>query len=79
MLKVEKNENNVSKCLCPGCPTYNDCAREKNEKLFCAEALAGRTCSYEMNGCVCGDCPVHKENNLTALYYCAHGSAEEIR
>ncbi len=78
MSKVEKNDANMGKCVCPSCPSYNDCARGKSEKLYCAGDVGKSSCAYQMNGCICSQCPVHMENNLMAGYYCMHGSADEI-
>ncbi len=78
MPKVEKTENNLNKCVCPHCPSYNTCAETKAEKLYCAAAVGKSACTFKMNGCLCGGCPVHRENNLKAGYYCIHGSADEV-
>jgi len=78
MSKVENTPENIALCPCPDCPSYNDCAREKGETLFCAGAIGKGTCEYEMNGCICMPCPVHQANNLKDGYYCIKGSAEEI-
>lgn len=78
MPKVEKNEANLSKCFCPNCPSYNECAKGKTERLYCAGEIGKSSCEYKMNGCLCGGCPVHAENNLQAGYYCIHGSADEV-
>lgn len=77
MPKVEKNEANMHKCFCPNCPSYNECAKEKTERLYCAGEIGKSSCKYKMNGCICGGCPVHRENNLQAGYYCINGSADE--
>ena len=71
-----KTPENFEKCVCPKCPSYNDCAKGKNEALYCAQDVGKSACEYNMNGCICMDCPVHKENNLDAGYYCIHGSAK---
>ena len=78
MAKVIKDEANLNKCVCPNCPSYNNCAREKNEKLYCAAEVGRSTCKYKMNGCICGSCAVHMANKLAKGYYCLNGSAEEI-
>lgn len=78
MPKVEKNEANIHKCACPGCPSYNECAKGQNESLYCAGENGKSACPYKTNGCVCGGCPVHMENDLKAGYYCLHGSADEV-
>lgn len=79
MPKVINNPTNLNQCICGTCPSYNDCAREKNEGLFCAVSLNQRACKYNQNGCVCGNCPVHKANKLEAGYYCIYGSADETK
>lgn len=78
MPKVEKNETNLGQCFCPNCPSYNECAKEKIERLYCAELIGKSNCEFKMNGCLCGGCSIHRKNNLRAGYYCLHGSAEEI-
>jgi len=78
MAEIEKNQANINNCSCAACPSYNDCSRGKTEKLFCAKEIGKSSCEYKMNGCVCGNCPVHKENDLQAGYYCLHGSADEV-
>lgn len=78
MTLIEKNDANMQKCTCPDCPSYNECAKGKAEVLYCAAEIGKSGCPYPMQGCVCGACPVHSEGELRALYYCIHGSAEEI-
>jgi hypothetical protein len=79
MAKVINNQSNFDQCICPNCPSYNACAKEKNEKLFCAQPLKQRHCKYSESGCVCGDCQVHKNSKLEAGYYCIYGSADETK
>lgn len=78
MPAVEKNESNLKKCLCPGCPSYNSCAEGKGEALYCAQQIGKSACEYQMNGCLCGGCPVHEENDLKDGYFCIRGSVEDI-
>lgn len=78
MFKVEKNEVNSKNCSCPACPSFNDCARGKAENLYCAGQVGKSACAYEMNGCICGPCPVHAQYGLKSGYYCLHGSADEV-
>ncbi|MEI7452534.1 MAG: DUF2769 domain-containing protein [Candidatus Falkowbacteria bacterium] len=78
MFKVENTPDNLKKCACPQCPSYNECAKGKMELLYCSGAIGKSTCEYKMNGCTCGMCAVHKDCGLRAGYYCLHGSAEEI-
>ena len=78
MPKVEKNEANAVKCSCPGCPSYNVCAKGKAENLYCADENGKSPCPYKMDGCVCGACPIHAEFLLKNGYYCLKGSAGQI-
>ena len=78
MSKVEKNEDNLNKCSCPSCPSYNECTKGKAERLYCAGEVGKSSCEIKMNGCICGGCPVHMENDLKDFYYCINGSADEI-
>lgn len=78
MPKVIKNEINLDACSCGECPSYNECAKSKNEKLYCASEIGRSDCDYKMSGCICSSCKVHKDNQLANGYYCLKGSAEEI-
>ncbi len=73
-MPVQNTAENFAKCICNTCPTYNDCMQDGHEKLFCARGKS--TCGITANGCVCGNCPVHLENNLTSYYYCMSGKTE---
>ena len=73
-----KNKKNLEGCICQKCPSYNKCAREKEEKLFCAEGIGKSHCDFSMLGCLCADCPVYKEHGLEYGYYCIHGSASYV-
>jgi hypothetical protein len=65
-------------CTCSGCPTYNECMREKYEQLYC---IIGRSpkCSFERKGCICPTCPVKDAAGLQKAYYCIKGTEEEQR
>lgn len=69
-MKILKNSKNLAACVCANCPSYNDCAKEKNELLFCSPEVGPGVCEYKMNGCICGPCPIHREYNLDSGYYC---------
>lgn len=73
MKEVVKNEANIAKCICSGCPTFDDCAKGKTERLYCSKEVGKSDCELKMNGCTCGVCPVHNENELQSGYYCMHG------
>jgi len=78
MPKVPASKENTIKCSCAKCPSYNECAKGKNETLYCASGIGKSKCDYQMNGCICSPCPVHKEYDLHMGYYCINGSAEEV-
>ncbi len=78
MTKVENSPENREKCVCPDCPSFLGCSKEKGETLFCADEVGKSKCDYKMNGCICGPCPLTKEYNLKKGYYCISGSALEI-
>ena len=72
-MRPEDNAQNADRCLCPGCPTYDDCMKGKGEKIFCSR---GETeCGPAPNGCICPECPVWMENKLKDRYYCVDGAA----
>lgn len=72
MPKVKNSPENFKKCPCNNCPSYNDCMKKNKEKLYCSRGKS--KCTVEQNGCICGGCPVHKENKLEGYYFCIKGS-----
>ncbi|MGZ7047383.1 MAG: DUF2769 domain-containing protein [Methanobacterium sp.] len=67
-------DKNANRCLCPGCPTHNECMKNNEEKIFCSR---GKTeCNPEEKGCLCGTCPVEQEYGLNDFYYCINGAAK---
>jgi len=54
----------------------NDCGRQNDERLFCARDKG--SCEYKTSGCICGGCPVHRDNHLDNHYYCRNGTAQKI-
>lgn len=71
-MKVPNNDENYQNCICNGCPTHNECMKEKKEKLFCSRGKS--QCKIEKQGCICGECPVASKYNLNKLYYCVNGA-----
>ena len=59
-------------CTCPACPSYNLCAREHNEVLYC---ITGKSmlCISEDAGCTCRTCKVTRELGLRYQYFCING------
>ncbi|MDD5049007.1 MAG: DUF2769 domain-containing protein [Methanoregulaceae archaeon] len=75
--KKQAMAKNQAMCICAGCPSYSSCMKEKDELLFCATKKS--TCSVEMKGCICPNCPVTGMMGLKHAYYCTKGSEKEIR
>jgi hypothetical protein len=74
-MKVPDTKDNVEKCICANCPSYNDCMKQGMEGLYCAR---GKTdCDLKRQGCVCPKCPIAKEYQLFGGYYCVIGGWEE--
>jgi hypothetical protein len=76
--KAKEIERLKAECICPDCPTYNKCAGDKGELLYCFLGKSPECIKDEM-GCVCPDCPVAAEAELVNLYYCTVGSEKEMR
>jgi len=71
-MKPTNTPENAAKCICPGCLVYSDCARGKEEKLFCGRIKTD--CPMDnKQACICGSCPVYAENSLTGGYFCITG------
>ena len=73
-MKIINSSENLAKCLCPNCPSFNACMSEKSEALFCARGATA--CEFAKKGCICGACPIVKENNLDRGYFCTTGLAD---
>jgi hypothetical protein len=71
---VEDSAENAASCICPKCPTYDECMREADDRLFCARGET--SCEPTGRGCNCGECPVWADNDLNGYYYCLEGAAE---
>ena len=71
---VENNEANREKCACPGCPSFGTCMSAAGEQLYCA--VGATECTVDKRGCVCGACVVHRQNELSGVYYCVARTAE---
>jgi hypothetical protein len=61
-----------------GCPSYNDCAKEKGEVLYCSLG-ASPTCITKATVCICAGCPVTSKMGLKNQYFCTKGSEKEQR
>jgi hypothetical protein len=81
----ESDRNNAietfkASCICPTCATYNECAADTNEKLFC---VTGKSvdCISELKGCECPVCPLAQSLDVGVINntYCLNGSEMEQR
>ena len=69
---------NKALCTCPNCPTYNECAKENGELMYCALGKSA-TCVTKESGCICPACPVTKKIGLTKDYFCTKGTESQQR
>ncbi|WAC05055.1 MAG: DUF2769 domain-containing protein [Methanoregula sp.] len=70
-------DKNKVLCICGKCPTYNDCAKEKTEILYCVTGKSA--CTLSKTGCICPACPITPMLGLKHAYYCTNGSEPELR
>jgi hypothetical protein len=75
---AEAVKTHYEECVCPGCPTYNSCAGDKGERVYC---FGGKSTSCvkesDMSGCICPGCPVQEALKFEKMYYCIYGNAKE--
>lgn len=71
-------EMNKSLCICGGCPSYNECAKEKGEALYCSLG-SSLICIKEASVCICTRCPLTSKMGLKNQYFCVEGSEKEQR
>ncbi len=76
--RMKAIEANKTLCICPDCPTYNECAQEKGELFYCALGKSP-TCITEGLGCICPACPITEKMGLTHDYFCTKGTEREQR
>ena len=88
MMKVEKGRAQLdlnrdmeaykNVCMCPKCPTHNDCAKNAKELLFC---LQGKSfmCISEQKVCLCPTCPLTADFGLKNSSFCMKGAEKAQR
>jgi hypothetical protein len=81
----DKEKNNTTEemkndCVCPICPTYNECAKEADEKLFCVLGKSEK-CIQKERGCMCPTCPFGQKYGIGVKYnfYCVRNTEIEQR
>jgi hypothetical protein len=67
-------------CVCPTCATYNECAADANEKLFCVTGKS-KDCITKPKGCECPTCPLAQSLDVGVINntYCLNGTEMEQR
>lgn len=65
-MQISDTEENRSRCLCPGCPSYPKVC--KGELLYCS--VGKSKCDIKAAGCICDSCPIWLEYKLSSLYFC---------
>jgi hypothetical protein len=65
-------------CICPSCPTYNACAKNAKEGLYCALGKSFM-CISEEKGCNCPTCPVKSKMGLKYKSFCTRGQEQAQR
>jgi len=60
-------------CICPACPSYNRCADENKELIYCVTSKS-QLCISEDRGCTCRKCLVMLELGLIYHDFCVKGS-----
>ncbi len=71
-------KENKKLCSCPDCPTYNECAKEKRELVYCASGKS-QACITKESGCICPACPITEMMGLTKDYFCVRGTESQQR
>jgi len=67
-------------CICSKCPTYNDCAENAAEGLYCVIGTS-EGCIIDDLGCLCPECPLAQALGVGTIFntYCIKGSEMEER
>ena len=75
----EKIEELQLDCVCPICPTYNNCAKDTGENIFCLKGKSN--CVKKEKGCMCPTCPFAAEFKIGVIYnfYCMRGLETDQR
>ncbi len=76
--RMKAIEESKALCICPDCPTYNECAQAKNELFYCGLGKSP-TCIIKEQGCICPACPVTEKMGLTNQFFCTRGTEKEQR
>lgn len=74
-LKIKELEED---CVCPICPTFNQCAKEAQENIFCLRGKS-KECIGKERGCICPTCPFGIRYKIGVIYnfFCLNGPQTE--
>jgi hypothetical protein len=72
-VRVDDSHSNARACICPDCPTFDTCAGDAKETLYCARGVS--SCELSQQGCICAECTVWSMYELDDYYYCINGAA----
>jgi hypothetical protein len=76
--QMEQMEKLKGMCLCPGCPTYTNCAKNAGESVFCSTGKSFMCIPNEVQ-CICPNCPVTKQMGLKYKQFCTRGAEKAQR
>ena len=76
--KADKIKQLAVDCVCPICPSFNDCAKDKGENVFCITGKSNGCIDTEL-GCLCPTCPLAQRYQIGLMYnfYCQRGNEKE--
>lgn len=75
---ARNSEHLKGECICKECPTYNACAGDAGELLYCVNGQSFH-CIHDDLGCICPSCPVADEIGLVHLTFCILGTESAQR
>lgn len=67
-MKVPDTKEDAGLCICPNCPTYNECMEKGGQMLYCARERSD--CEVIRQGCICGQCPIASQYLLSERFFC---------
>lgn len=73
---VPNIKENADRCICPECPSHNECMKDNKELLYCSNGIS--SCEFEKWGCVCLHCPIQVEYKIFGLFYCEKGVYKKL-
>jgi hypothetical protein len=74
--QIQSIEAMKTKCICPDCPTYNNCAKSNNELLYCIHGES-KECIQDEKRCICQECPITQKMGLKHMFFCTRGNEEK--